>query len=47
MPYDRMLKLNRIKPHRVNATEIKQFLQLARRDLSTAKLNLEEAPDWA
>ena len=47
MPYDRMLKLNRIKPHRVNATEIKQFLQLARRDLSTAKLNLEDPPGWA
>src|SRR3989304_6484420 len=47
MPYDRLLKSNRIKPHRANQTEIKQLLQLAMRDLSTAARNLEEAPDWA
>ena len=47
MPYDRLLKSNRIKPHRANQTEIIQLLQLAMRDLSTAARNLEEAPDWA
>ena len=47
MPYDRLIKSNRIKPHRANQNEIKQLLQLATRDLSTAARNLEEAPDWA
>ena len=47
MPYDRLLKSNRIKPHRANQNEIKQLLQLATRDLNTATRNLEEAPDWA
>src|SRR4030066_967122 len=47
MPYERLLKSNRIKPHRANQNEIKQLLQLALRDLSTATRNLEEAPDWA
>jgi len=47
MPYDRLLKANRIKPHRVNQKEIKQLIQLAIRDLSTATRNLEDAPDWA
>lgn len=47
MPYDRLLKSNRIKLHLANPNEIKQLLQLANRDLSTAIRNLEEAPDWA
>ena len=47
MPYDRLIKSNRIKPHRANQNEIKQLLQLATRDLRTATRNLEEAPDWA
>jgi uncharacterized protein (UPF0332 family) len=47
MPYDRLLKSNRIKTHRVNQNEIKRLLQLATRDLNTATRNLEEAPDWA
>ena len=47
MPYDRLLKSNRIKPHQASQNEIKQLLQLATRDLSTAIRNLEEAPDWA
>src|SRR3990172_5986658 len=47
MPYDRLLKANRIKPHQVNQKEIKQLIQLAIRDLSTATRNLEDAPDWA
>jgi len=47
VPYDRLIKSNRIKPHRANQNEIKQLLQLATRDLSTAARNLEEAPDWA
>lgn len=47
MPYDRLLRSNRIQMHQASDTEIKQLLQLASRDLSTAKRNLEEAPDWA
>lgn len=47
MPYDRLLKSNRIKPHRASKNQINQLLQLATRDLSTAIRNLEEAPDWA
>ena len=47
MPYDRLLKSNRIKPHRPDQNEITQLLQLAKRDLNTARRNLEEAPDWA
>jgi uncharacterized protein (UPF0332 family) len=47
MPYNRLLKTNRIKPHPTNHNEIKQLLQLAKRDLSTAVRNLEDAPDWA
>jgi uncharacterized protein (UPF0332 family) len=47
MPYDRLLKSNRIKPHRTNQTNIEKLMQLATRDLSTAARNLEEAPDWA
>lgn len=47
MPYDRLLKSNRIRSHTANQNEIKQLLQLAIRDLSTATRNLDEAPDWA
>lgn len=47
MPYERLINTNRIKPHRASQKEIKQLLQLAVRDLSTAIRNLEDAPDWA
>jgi uncharacterized protein (UPF0332 family) len=47
MPYDRLLRSNRLQAHQASETEIKQLLQLARRDLSTARRNLEDAPDWA
>ena len=47
MPFDRLTKSNRIRPHRADQNEIKQLLQLAIRDLSTATRNLDEAPDWA
>jgi uncharacterized protein (UPF0332 family) len=47
MPYERLINSNRIKQHRANQNEIKQLLQLATRDLSTAVRNLDEAPDWA
>lgn len=47
MPYERLIKSNRIKPYRASQPEIKQLLQLAKRDLSAAVRNLEEAPDWA
>jgi len=47
MPYERLIRANRIKPHRANQNEIKKLLQLATRDLNTAVQNLEDAPDWA
>ena len=47
MPFERLIKTNRIKPHNSNPNEINQLLQLATRDLYTAIRNLEEAPDWA
>jgi uncharacterized protein (UPF0332 family) len=47
VPYDRLLKFNRIKPHRPDQNEIIQLLQLAKRDINTARRNLEDAPDWA
>jgi len=47
MPYENLLKTNRIKPYQANQYEISQLLQLASRDLSTATRNLAEAPDWA
>ena len=47
MPYERLLRANRIRPHRASQDEVKQLLQLAVRDLNTARANLEETPDWA
>jgi len=47
MPYERLLKSNRIKLYRASQNEINQLLQLAKRDLNTARRNIEEAPDWA
>ena len=47
MPYDRLIKTNRIKQHQASQKEINQLLQLAKRDLMTATRNLEDAPDWA
>lgn len=47
MPYDRLLRSNRIRVHQATQNEIKQLLQLANRDVSTALRNLEDAPDWA
>jgi uncharacterized protein (UPF0332 family) len=47
MPFDRLLKFNRIKPHRPDQNEITQLLQLAKRDLNTARRILDDAPDWA
>lgn len=47
MPYDRLIKTDRIRPYSAKPIEIKQLLQVAQRDLVTAKKNLDEAPDWA
>jgi uncharacterized protein (UPF0332 family) len=47
MPYDRLLRSNRIRAYQASEIEIKQLLGLANRDLSTARRNLEETPDWA
>jgi hypothetical protein len=45
MPYDRLIKTNRIKLYRASEKEIKQLLQVAQRDLSTAINNLVDAPE--
>jgi hypothetical protein len=42
-----LFKSKRIKPNRPDQNEITQLLQLAKRDLNTAKRNLDDAPDWA
>ena len=47
MPYDRLLKTNRIRPYSARQSEIQQLLQVAQRDLNTAAKNLADAPDWA
>ncbi|PKO08879.1 MAG: hypothetical protein CVU40_12835 [Chloroflexi bacterium HGW-Chloroflexi-2] len=47
MPFERLIKANRIKAIQSNRNDINQLLQLAKRDLSAAKRNLEESPDWA
>ena len=47
MPYERLLKAGRIQPYSARPSEISQLLQVANRDIATAKKNLEDATDWA
>ena len=47
MAYERLLKQGLIKPYTANQTEIKQLLNVARRDLTASARNLSEDPDWA
>jgi hypothetical protein len=47
MAYERLLKTGRIQPYQARPSEINQLLQVANRDLVTAKKNLEDATDWA
>lgn len=47
MPYERLLKSGRIQPYSAKPTEISQLLQVANRDIATAKKNLDDTPDWA
>ncbi len=47
MAYERLIKTGKIKPYAASPVEIKQLLQVAKRDLATAEKNLEDAPDWA
>ncbi|MEN4042975.1 MAG: HEPN domain-containing protein [Anaerolineaceae bacterium] len=47
MPYERLLKTGRIQPYTAKSSEVSQLLQVANRDIATAKKNLEDAPDWA
>jgi uncharacterized protein (UPF0332 family) len=47
MPYERLLKTDRIRPYSARKGEVSQLLQVAYRDLKTAAKNLEDAPDWA
>lgn len=47
MPYERLVKLGRIKLYAARPVEIQQLLKVAGRDLLAAERNLEESPDWA
>ena len=47
MPYERLLKTGRIRSYSAKPSEISQLLQVASRDITTARKNLEDAPDWA
>lgn len=47
MPYDRLIKLGRIKPYSAGSSEISQLLKVAVRDLRASERNLDEDPDWA
>ena len=47
MAYERLLKTGRIQPYQAKPIEVSQLLQVAHRDLATAKKNLEDATDWA
>jgi uncharacterized protein (UPF0332 family) len=47
MPYERLIKLGRIKPYKARPEEIQQLFKVSLRDLAAAARNLEEAPDWA
>lgn len=47
MPYDLLIRTNRIKPYIARPIEIQQLLDVAKRDLSAAVRNLGEDTDWA
>lgn len=47
MPYERLLKTGRIQPYSAKPSEVSQLLQVANRDITTAKKNLGDATDWA
>jgi uncharacterized protein (UPF0332 family) len=47
MPYERLIKLGRIKLYTARPVEIQQLLKVAGRGLLAAEWNLEESPDWA
>lgn len=47
MPYERLLKTRRIQPYSAKPSEVSQLLQVANRDIATAKMILVDATDWA
>jgi uncharacterized protein (UPF0332 family) len=47
MAYERLLKTGRIQMYSAKSSEISQLLQVTTRDIGTAKMNLDEAADWA
>jgi len=47
MPYERLIKADRLRPYTARPSEITRLLEVAHRDLRTAEANLAEAPDWA
>ena len=46
MNYDELLKSRRIRKHQASREEIDQALELARRDLKTARMLLNQDWDW-
>lgn len=47
MPYERLIKENRIVPFKATTTQVNQLLQVAERDLKAAQRNLDVDADWA
>ncbi len=47
MDYDELLKARRIRRHKASREEIRQALDLARRDLQTARMLLNQDWDWS
>jgi uncharacterized protein (UPF0332 family) len=47
MAYERLVKNGLIKPYAATKIEIAYLLQIARRDITAARRNLKDDPDWA
>jgi uncharacterized protein (UPF0332 family) len=47
MLHERLLKTKRIQPYSARHVEISKLIGVARRDISTAIKNLDDAPEWA
>lgn len=47
MPYDELIKLDRIKTYKATQEEIGRLVSIAKRDLKAAQRNLDDDPDWA
>jgi uncharacterized protein (UPF0332 family) len=47
MPYDELIKQDRIRSYKAAQDEIGRLLSIAKRDLKAAQRNLDDDPDWA